>query len=80
MYGHDRRFVRVFKNTLFFIYPYFLLCLENTSQALGHLPPSVIGENGDVAPAQRARDDTVTRYGKYILPRRFFRRPKQFLI
>lgn len=63
MYGHDRCLVRIFKNTLFFVYPRLLLGLENGSQAVRDLLPLVFGEGGDVTLAQCASDDTFGRYG-----------------
>ena len=80
MYGHDRRFVRILKNALFFVYPRLLLSLENVSHVLRNKLPPVFGEGGDIALAQRASDDTFNRRGQDVFPDCFFSGIEEFLV
>ena len=49
MLDHDRRFVRILKSTLLFVYPCLLLGLKNVPQGIHYPLPLVFGEDGDVA-------------------------------
>ena len=80
MRGHERRLVRILKDTLFFVYPRFLLGLENVSQIVCHPLPLIFGEGRDVALAQPPSDDTFGRCGQDIFQRNFFWDPEEFLV
>jgi len=80
VYGHDRRLIRILKNTLFFIYPCLLLGFENASYAIRNDFPPIFREDGDIAFAQRASDDAFDRRRQGVFPVRFFSGAEEFLV